>query len=264
MKICIKCNLEKDVLDFTKNLRNKDGLESICKVCRSLKIKENYYLKKEEINKKRREEYNLNVEEINKKRRNKYQKNKKEILEKQKEYKNNNEEYQKKYKEYQKEYQKSVKYKEYKIKNKDKIKEYEKEYRKKSDVRKRINKQSIERNKIRKIKDPIFKLKVSIRSSISNNFRRNGFKKSLKTEEIIGCSFIDFKLYLESKFENWMNWGNKGLYSGDFKYGWDIDHIIPLSSADTEEDLISLNHYTNLQPLCSKINREIKRDLNEY
>jgi len=28
---------------------------------------------------------------------------------------------------------------------------------------------------------------------------------------------------------------------------------------NTEEDVIKLNHYTNLQPLCSKINRDIKR-----
>jgi 5-methylcytosine-specific restriction endonuclease McrA len=43
-------------------------------------------------------------------------------------------------------------------------------------------------------------------------------------------------------------------------YGWDIDHIIPISSAGSEENIIKLNHYTNLQPLCSKINRDIKKD----
>ncbi len=57
------------------------------------------------------------------------------------------------------------------------------------------------------------------------------------------------------------NWDNRGKYNGDFNYGWDIDHIIPISSADSEEDIIRLNHYSNLRPLCSKINRDIKRDL---
>ena len=57
-----------------------------------------------------------------------------------------------------------------------------------------------------------------------------------------------------------MIWENKGLYNGEFNFGWDIDHIIPLSSAKTEKDIIRLNHYTNLQPLCSKINRDIKKD----
>lgn len=40
-----------------------------------------------------------------------------------------------------------------------------------------------------------------------------------------------------------------------------IDHIIPLSSAKTEEDIIKLSHYSNLQPLCSKVNRDIKKDI---
>ena len=43
-------------------------------------------------------------------------------------------------------------------------------------------------------------------------------------------------------------------------YGWDIDHIIPVSLAESESDIIKLNHYTNLQPLCSKVNRNIKKN----
>ena len=57
-----------------------------------------------------------------------------------------------------------------------------------------------------------------------------------------------------------MNWKNWGKYDGNEKSGWDIDHIIPISSAKTEDDILKLNHYTNLQPLCSYINRYIKRD----
>ena len=57
-----------------------------------------------------------------------------------------------------------------------------------------------------------------------------------------------------------MNWDNRGLYNGELNYGWDIDHIIPISSAKNENDIIRLNHYSNLQPLCSKINRDIKKD----
>lgn len=61
-----------------------------------------------------------------------------------------------------------------------------------------------------------------------------------------------------------MTWNNYGLYNSEFNYGWDIDHIIPLSSAKNEEEVLKLNHYTNLQPLCSKINRDIKKDKIEY
>ena len=111
-------------------------------------------------------------------------------------------------------------------------------------------------------RNPLYNLIVSIRCSISNNFRCGGFTKSKRTENILGCTFFEFKIYIESKFELWMNWDNKGLYNGEFNYGWDIDHITPSSSAKTLEDVIKLNHYTNLQPLCSKINRDIKRGSN--
>ena len=57
-----------------------------------------------------------------------------------------------------------------------------------------------------------------------------------------------------------MNWDNKGKYKKDtYNYGWDVDHIIPLDTALTEADIVRLNHYTNLRPLCSKVNRDIKR-----
>jgi hypothetical protein len=46
---------------------------------------------------------------------------------------------------------------------------------------------------------------------------------------------------MEAKFVDGMNWDNIGE--------WHIDHIIPLSSAETEQETIKLCHYTNLQPL---------------
>jgi hypothetical protein len=43
-----------------------------------------------------------------------------------------------------------------------------------------------------------------------------------------------------------MSWDNHGK--------WHIDHIIPLASAETEEDIYRLSHYTNLQPLWAEDN----------
>lgn len=106
----------------------------------------------------------------------------------------------------------------------------------------------------------MFKLTRNIRSLIRNSIRDKGYKKNSKTYNILGCSFEKFKLHIESQFESWMSWDNQGKYNGDFNYGWEYDHIIPLSSAKTEKDVLRLNHYLNFQPLCSKINREIKRD----
>jgi hypothetical protein len=102
--------------------------------------------------------------------------------------------------------------------------------------------------------DESYKLKVVSRNIVRRFIKQKGTKH---TEDILGCSYDEFKTYLESKFEDWMNWDNYGLYNGELNYGWDIDHIIPLSSnIDT-----NLSHYTNLQPLCSKMNRDIKRDI---
>jgi len=84
-------------------------------------------------------------------------------------------------------------------------------------------------------------------------------RKKSKTEEILGCKFDFLKEYLQNKFESWMTWENHGLYNGQLNYGWDIDHIIPLCTAETEEELLKLCHFSNLQPLCSKINRDVKR-----
>ena len=127
-----------------------------------------------------------------------------------------------------------------------------------------INKRMRIYKKTRIKTDVIFKLSMIIRGTIVNSIKLYGFKKSKKTLEILGINAKEFRLYLESKFEPWMNWENYGKYNGELNYGWDIDHIIPTSSAKTEEDVYKLNHYTNLQPLCSYINGYIKKDKMDY
>lgn len=109
-------------------------------------------------------------------------------------------------------------------------------------------------------KDPIFRLNYKIRSIISKSFKIINHRKNSKTVSILGCSVSFFKSYIQSKWEPWMNWENRGLYNGTKNHGWDIDHIIPISTAKTKEDIIKLNHYSNLQPLCSYVNRNIKKD----
>jgi hypothetical protein len=147
--------------------------------------------------------------------------------------------------------------KEYYFNNLEKIKEKKREYYKSNK-----DKSNSRRNKyfLKHKNDQIFMLKESFRRLIKDSFRRSKKSKNYKTNDILGCTYLEFKLYLESKFELWMTWENRGLYNGEFNYGWDIDHIIPLSSAKSEEEVVKLNHYTNLQPLCSKINRDIKKD----
>lgn len=110
--------------------------------------------------------------------------------------------------------------------------------------------------------DVLYNLKESTSNLIRNSFKSKGSKKT-KTTDILGCSINEFKIYLESKFDSWMSWENKGNWDGiptKERESWDIDHIIPLDTAVTEEDVIRLNHYTNLQPLCSYTNRYLKKN----
>jgi hypothetical protein len=152
-------------------------------------------------------------------------------------------------------------YKKWVLTNKETRDDYQKFYQKEhyENNKEDRNRQNREWSKQKCLTDPLFRLKKNIRSSISHMFKSKGHIKKSQTTDILGCSFEDFKLYLESKFEPWMTWENYGKYNGELNYGWDIDHIIPMSSSLNEGDIIRLNHYTNLQPLCSHINRDIKK-----
>lgn len=93
----------------------------------------------------------------------------------------------------------------------------------------------------RKIADPTYRFKQSVRNNVFNAIRKNGYKKSKKTEEILGCTLDYFRQHIESQFLEGMSFENHGE--------WHIDHIIPLATAKTEEDVLRLNHYSNLRPL---------------
>lgn len=89
-------------------------------------------------------------------------------------------------------------------------------------------------------------LKVLMRRRIRAILKSKNIKKRLPSEAVVGCSYHELKIYLESKFTDGMNWENQG--------SWHLDHIIPLSSAKTEEEIYKLCHYTNLQPLWAQDN----------
>lgn len=93
----------------------------------------------------------------------------------------------------------------------------------------------------RKKEDETFKLLSGMRSRLSSYLKKENITKKNKTFEIVGCTPDELKIYLEERFTDGMCWDNRGK--------WHIDHIIPLSSAKTEDELYKLCHYTNLQPL---------------
>lgn len=100
--------------------------------------------------------------------------------------------------------------------------------------------------KERRLRDPLFALSNRCRTRITDIFRRMGFTKKAKSLEMLGCDWDTLKQFIESKFVEGMSWSNRDQ--------WHIDHIIPLASASTEERLIELCHYSNLQPLWASDN----------
>ena len=268
IKKCNKCNIEKDIDLFIKYNKSKDGFGGSCKECINKirrerdrpELQKNKSMLEKLLNENMSICIRCNVEKDldlfikdNRKKSGIIKVCKDcNLLERKLHY----EEYninRKKYNENNREKLNNIS-KEYYQNNKESKKIYNKIYRESNRENRNI------KNNKRLNDDPLYKLTTGIRSLILISLKSKGYSKSSKTSHILGCSFEDFKLYLESRFESWMNWNNKGLYNGELNYGWDLDHIIPISSAKSEEEIILLNHYTNLQPLCSKINRDIKKD----
>lgn len=234
MKKCNRCLEEKEIIDFPKK-------GSICKNCISEKCREYYLVNRDKII----ERVTLHtLKNIDKRKEyiNKYNSE------------NYNPEYHKEYREKNKDRYKKIK-DEWYLKNREVISD--KNRKKLEENRDEINKKAKERrdknkdyyNKLnrqyiknRKENDPLYRLTCSIRTLITQSFKSKYTKKSKKTIEILGCTFETFKEHIESKFTDEMNWDNYADY-------WELDHIIPVSWALNEDEIVKLNHYTNFQPL---------------
>lgn len=108
----------------------------------------------------------------------------------------------------------------------------------------------INRNAMRKamfINRPEQKMVHSQRTRLNTLLKS---KKQNSTINLLGCTAIELKIYIEKQFEKGMTWENHGLY------GWHLDHIIPCAMFNLfdENDLKQCFHHTNLQPLWAKDN----------
>lgn len=250
-KICKLCGVEKNINEYRITLCKKNGKTYIrgkCKQCESKlnsqRNKKSYLENKEKFSKRSKEYYEKNKNNEN--------------------FKNKRQEYSKKYREDNKE-KLSIKRKKYYRENIKKEREYKKEYyythqeeRKERDKKYYLaNKvKMLEKQKEKRKNDSKYKIKKQTRSMLWNSFKRNGHTKSEKSEKILGCNLEFFYDYLLETFKN--NYG----------YEWDkiepvhIDHIIPLATATTEEEVIKLCNYSNLQLLKAKDNLEKSNKIN--
>lgn len=129
--------------------------------------------------------------------------------------------------------------KKYYLDNKDKKAEYDRSYHEKN--KSRISEKRRVRVRNKRAVDPLEKIKHNLRTGICQAFKVKSWRKSGPTEKLLGISFDLAKAHLEVQFKAGMSWENYGK--------WHIDHIIPMASAKTKEEMELLCHYTNLQPL---------------
>lgn len=92
-----------------------------------------------------------------------------------------------------------------------------------------------------------YHLRVKIRRRIGMSLRRGYLRimKANSTINLLGCSYTEYRHYIESKFTEGMTWD--GLFTGDIH----IDHIRPLSSftlSDPAQQQVAFN-FTNTQPM---------------
>jgi len=87
----------------------------------------------------------------------------------------------------------------------------------------------------KKQKNPLIKFSNNIRFHMHRYLKG---KKNKKSEEILGMTLKEFQQKIGVK--------KKGVH---------LDHIIPLSWANTEEEIYCLNHYSNFQLLDAFENR---------
>lgn len=192
-KVCSKCKEEKDVSEFYKDKKYKDGLYCWCKEC----------------NKKRSKHYRQDHKEEEKQYNKQYKREHKEEISKQK--KQYNQDHKEEINQWQKQYNE---------KRKEETRQYNKQYKK--DNKEEINQYNKQYIKERRKKDPIFKLRRNVSKSIWRCLKR--FCSIKKDSCLKHLPYTIQQLYdhLEKQFDSNMSWSNYGSY-------WDIDHIIPQS-----------------------------------
>jgi hypothetical protein len=222
VKVCTKCDKELSFSMFHKDKRKPNGIRSDCKEC-VCKYSKEYAINNKENRKEYKKEYRSRPE--TKKLEKKYEQ-RPEIKNKRKEYRNIPE-IKQRYTEYF---------------NRPEVIERKKLLEKQR--RSIIN----ERLKQRYNSDVNYKLVCLIRSRMYKLITRNKTKHSV---EYLGCDLSFLKNWIEYRFNETMTWDNFGTY-------WHIDHILPVSKFDfnDENNLHICFHWTNLQPLIIEENLE--------
>ena len=238
-RICRKCGQEKPITEFYFRRDNKKYRTDCIKCCnRYGKMYRTAHVEQmQEYNKKYREEHRDELDEYFKNYR-------KTHLDKYREYNKRSRE---NWTDEQKQRANERSY-EYRKRHSDKpeFRERLREWNRKSSKKRRKKITAYE--EARKKNDPVFKLKKQLRNEIRESFNRRGVRKSGHTEDIVGCD-LDY-LYRHLCMTYFIRYGEE--YDGNTIVH--IDHIKPLSNAHTEEEVVELCRWHNLQLLKAEDN----------
>jgi hypothetical protein len=211
-KSCAQCKQEQPLENFYKKKGCKHGVMSVCKTCWKQQVKEFQDSNKNIILERNKQYYIDNKEKYSDRNKENYIKNSEQRKENQRLYNKIN-------------------------------KEKRKQYNQRPEIKQRDN----EYMKKKSRSTPEKHLATNIRCSISMRLREINSVKNEKTLNIVGLnSWEEFKKHIENQFIEGMNWDN---YGNKIKTDWSIDHIIPISTATTLDEVKKLNHYTNLRPM---------------
>ncbi len=97
-------------------------------------------------------------------------------------------------------------------------------------------------------KNPVNRMYKNVMSRASKFKKKRNIITNKSYGDILGCSKEYLVKYIESKFDDKMNWNNYGAY-------WEIDHEIELFRCHDVQDFELINHFANLRPLEKNKNR---------
>ncbi|MEO5367124.1 MAG: hypothetical protein H7831_12415 [Magnetococcus sp. WYHC-3] len=230
-KICLKCNIEKELEEFCENKECKSGRENCCKDCKILYKKQWREKNKERLSLKNKKRYEKNKEEIKKTNLKNYyenqsarkisrriyrEKNREILLKKKREYRLKNE---KKIKEkakkcwWENREKKLEQHREWVGQNKEYILKYQSEWGKK-----------------KRASDPCYCLRKAISCSVWRALKKCFSSKGENSVlDFLPYTVEKLKDHLEKQFEPWMGWRNYGVWKHGEERKWHIEHIYPQS-----------------------------------
>lgn len=223
MKTCSRCKIEKPKKEYYKSKKSSDRLHTWCKECM----------------RKRNAERRANDPEYKKRLKEAYERyagSEKAIEKSRRNHQNNAD----------KERQHG---KDYYHANKEKRLDNHSKWINKNREYVRAHNNSYMKNRM--ATDILFALATRIRKAVRNALCKTGLPKKSRTFEMLGYSRVELNEYLS-------RWIDKpceicGLVEVSLQTSH-IDHIIPISMATTEEEIIFLNQLKNLRLICAKCN----------